>query len=80
MSADGGLYMATSMDPVFLLLPILEAAAAQVVDRTSPLTAMFIVSLTHTLGHNCRAFWEAFLSSLLHRVSACSMVLFSRRV
>lgn len=28
---DGGLYMATPLDPVFLLLPVLEAAAAQVI-------------------------------------------------
>lgn len=28
--ADGGLYMATPMDPAFVLLPLLEAAAAQV--------------------------------------------------
>lgn len=29
-SADGGLYMATPVDPAFVLLPLLEAAAAQV--------------------------------------------------
>lgn len=29
-TADGGLYLATPVDPVFVLLPILEAAAAQV--------------------------------------------------
>lgn len=30
VNADGGLYMATPLDLVFLLLPILETAAAQV--------------------------------------------------
>ena len=35
VNADGGLYMATPLDPVFLLLPILEAAAAQVSCNTA---------------------------------------------